>query len=182
MWFTETPWPPIIGIGALAVALLAAWFSTRRTVFLGLIGLLVALCPVIWYVERVIVTPAEEVEAALRDLADAFQRDDVERTVDFISTQSPTLQTAVLFALDRINVDSGLRISDVNVKTMAADSRAVCHFRANGTFEVPMAGYRGHHASRWSFTWQREAGAWRVLKAQRLDVMTGKEIEWWTPE
>ena len=181
MWFTETAWPPIVILGALAVALFAAWYRTRHAPLLAAAVLLLLACPVIWYFERTTITPAEEVEAVQFGLINAFVHNDAERAAEYISVRSPELRTAILVALSQIDVEGELRVTDMSVRMTSANSRGLCHFRANGTITVPAVGHRGHHASRWLFTWQREANEFKLLRVQRLNPMSGEEIEWWAP-
>src|SRR5436190_21765029 len=100
IWFTETPWPPIIILAIIAIACLAVWTSQKRAAWL-LAGLLTVAAAVgVFVIERSIVTEAERVEQSVHDLAAAFQRKDRDSTASFFSVQAPELQTQVRLATD----------------------------------------------------------------------------------
>jgi hypothetical protein len=174
MWFTETPWPPIIGLAALATAFAAALISTQRTKFIAPILLLAAVAIIVYVVEQQVVTERERVEQSIHDVAAAFQKQDVDATLEHFSEQALLLRAAALWALTTVQVQDDLRITDVSIEMKNADSRARSHFRANGTFAVVGYGDVGHQPTRWNVDWQKEGGEWRIIYAERLDPITGE--------
>ena len=75
MWFTETPWPPILILSVIGVLLFLGWVSQRKTGYLAGVALCVALCGFVFVLEQQIVTETERVEQRLLDFTAAFQRD-----------------------------------------------------------------------------------------------------------
>jgi hypothetical protein len=193
MWFTETPWPPIIVCVVLGTLSGIAWHSQRRPLYLWGIPLCLVLSGAVYGLEKIIITERERVEIELHHLVDAFVEEcetpkDVwqrmgmaagigleSKTLSYISPKAENVRRSAVGALMFVSRIDYLRITDVSTEMKASDSRALTHFRANAGVVVPNI-YEGHHASRWELTWQREAGEWKVIRAQRLDPITGQEI------
>jgi hypothetical protein len=186
MWFTETPWPPIMIFSAIAAGLAAAFVTTQQGRFLvGIVAMLVAAL-VTWLIEQNIVTESERVEQAVYDVAEAFQQGDVERTLSFFSTRSTitnleavaplqySLRDVARYALQIVEVRGDLRITDVSVDLKSG--RATSRFRANGTFAVKDHGNVGHQPTRWDVVWQKEGTDWLIVKVDRLDPITGESM------
>jgi hypothetical protein len=174
MWFTETPWPPIIALAALAIAFAGAFISTQRAKFVAPILLLAALAIIVYVVEQQIVTERERVEQSIYDVAAAFQRQDVEGTLTYFSAQALLLRLQAAGAVAGVQVQDDLRITDVSIEMKNSDSRARSHLRANGTFAVIGYGDVGHQPTRWNVDWQKEGGQWRIIYVERLDPITGE--------
>lgn len=174
MWFTETPWPPIALVGGLAVFLFAAWTQNARKSYLaGVAGCLVA--GIGFYVlEKAIVTDREQVTARLMELTTAFQKNDAEATLNCFSGTAIKERLLAVWALETVDVDDDLRITDIDVDLKAEGTRAKSHFRANGTIHA--LGYSGHQPSRWMLTWEKEDGSWKVVEVERLNVVNGESM------
>ena len=166
-WFTETPWPPIFILGIVAAVLLAVWTSQKQGVWL--IGAVVAClaAPVVYLIEKAIVTEGERVEQNVLDLTAAFQRKDRERVLSFFSAQAPDLRDMAVYALNLVDLPKGIDVKDLSVRLSNENSRAISHFRANGTVAVPGVGER-HSPSRWEVTWQKEGTEWKIIEVVRL--------------
>ncbi|HLQ46903.1 MAG TPA: hypothetical protein VK137_19310, partial [Planctomycetaceae bacterium] len=117
MWFTETPWPPIIILCVIGVLLFLGWLSQRRTGYLAGVALCVALSGFVWVLERQIVTEREQVEQRLLDFAATFQRESLQRgpvnlllggpepqTFAFISASAKEVKDLALQALDLVDI------------------------------------------------------------------------------
>lgn len=176
MWFTETPWPPILICSVLAVLLAAAWQATGRAAHLAGIAALAGAVLAIFLAERWIVTDAEEIEASVSGLTTAFQQKNLEQCLEYISPTAPLYRGMLTAAMNLVDVGEDLRITDLDVTMKAENSRGVSHFRANATVSVKGYGSQGRQPSRWQLTWQREEGRWRVIRIQRLDPITGEEL------
>ena len=190
MWFTETPWPPVIVLSVIGVLCFLGWLSRRQTGYLAGAALCVALCGFMFVLERQIVTERERVEQRLFEFAEAFQRDSLQqglanmviggpvpRTLSFISASAGDVQNMAVEALRLVDGQDDVRISDVRTTLTNNDSRATTHFRASATVNVVAMGNVGRQSTRWELTWQREKGEWKVLRAQRLNFMTGKPLD-----
>lgn len=190
MWFTETSWPPIIGLCVVGVLLFLGWMSQRKVMFLVGVALCLALCGIVFVVERQIVTERERVEQALRDFAVAFQQDSMRQglvnmvlpgpepaSLSFISTAAEGTRRMAETALNIVDLPEPVRISDVRTTMSNNDSRAVTQFRASATVRAGGSADVGvHQPTRWELTWQREKGDWKILRATRLNFMTGVEL------
>lgn len=190
MWFTETPWPPIIGLTVVGVLLFLGWLSQRKLVFLGGVALCVVLCGIVFVVERQIVTEREHVEQTLLDFAEAFQRDSMQQgllnlvlggpepeSLRFISASADGMKRMAVAAMNLVDLPEPVRISDVRTNMSNNDSRAIMQFRASAT--VKAAGYAEavHQPTRWELTWQREKGEWKIVRATRLNFMSGAPLD-----
>lgn len=179
MWFTETPWPPIFICGVAAFVLLLAWFTTMRGAYLLAVAGLGMLSVAIYFVERLIVTEAERVEAAIHALASTVESNDVERILPFIAEDNQTDRDLVRRGMKMARVESTLRITDVQVEMNSGGATAVSRFRANGHVTGrPPYSFSRHVATRWRLTWKRDAdGEWKVTRIERLDLYADKPID-----
>lgn len=191
MWFTETPWPPIIGLCVVGVVLFLGWMSQRKAMFLAGVVLCLALCGIVFVVEQQIVTEREHVEQTLLDFAAAFQQDSMRQglvnmvvpgpkpaSLSFISASAEMTRRMAETALNFVDLPEPVRISDVRTTMSNNDSRAVTQFRASATVRAGGSAELGvHQPTRWELTWQREKGDWKILRATRLHFMTGDALQ-----
>ena len=190
MWFTETPWPPIIGLCVVGVLLFLGWVSQRNKVFLAGVAICVALCGIVFVVEQQIVTERERVEQTLLDFATEFQQDSMRQglanlvvpgpepaSLSFISASAEGTRRMASVALNFVDIPEPVRISDVRTTMSNNNSRAVTQFRASAT--VRAGGYPDgvHQPTRWELTWQREKEEWKILRATRLNFMSGEALQ-----
>ena len=133
MWFIDTPWPPILICVVMGVILFLVWSSNKRGMFLlGAAGMVVAAV-MIFFIERLIITEAERIEANVYALADAVKADDVERTLSFFSERVGSGRAKIATAMSLYDISDDMRITDLQVEVTAANSIGTSHFRANGT-------------------------------------------------
>jgi len=176
MWFTETAWPPVLICLVAVVLLLAAWMKRQRIGYLiGIVGLAFVVGG-LFLVEERIVTEAERIEANIIDWTAAFQREDVDQTLSYISPQAAAISAIVLTAMELVDVQDDLRITDVQITVMNENTRAISRFRANATVDVKGYGNQGRRPSYWEVTWQKQAEQWKVIRVVRLNVVTGEQI------
>ncbi len=188
MWFTETPWPPILMLSVIGVLLFLGWVSQRKTGYLAGVALCVALGGFVFVLEQQIVTEMERVEQRLLDFTKAFQRDSLQRgllnavvgggpeleSLKFI--QADEVRRMATQALDLADIQDDVRISDIRTRMTNKDSRAITQFRASAS--VTVAGYNAvRQPSRWELTWGKEAGEWKVLRATRLNFLSGQPLD-----
>lgn len=175
-WFTETPWPPIMILATLAGAGVAMFFNTQRVKYLfGLLPLLV-LGPVIYAFEQRTVTDREQVEDSVYSVTAAFERQDRSDVLKHIGAQEIILHNVANWAMDNVQPDGPLNVTDVSVTMHNNNTRADAHFRVNGSISVLSMGKVGHRASRWELTWQKEGGNWRIIDIERLDPISGERM------
>ena len=174
MWFTETPWPPILILAVIAAGFGAAFISTQRARLILPILVLAVLAIGIYVIEEQIVTERERVETSIHEVAAAFERQDMNGTLAYFSEQALLLRAIAANAVLGVQVQDDLRITDVSVELSNSESRAKSHFRANGSFSVMGFGDVGHQPTRWNVDWQKEGGEWRIVNVQRLDPINGE--------
>lgn len=174
-WLTENPWPLVILCGVVAAILLLVWASRRRLAILLAAGLSVLLGGAVYIVERSIITDSERIEQHVLELTDAFRRKEIPVAVEFFSQQAPDLRRLVQVAANLVTIREPLRVTDLHVRMLSQNSRAISHFRANGTISVGTENV-GHQASRWELTWQREADDWKVIEVERLNPINGSPM------
>jgi hypothetical protein len=189
MWFTETAWPPIIILCIVGVLLFLGWMSQRRIGYLAGVLLCLGLCGGVWLIERRIVTEREIVEQRLLDFTRTFQRESLQRgvanlllggpepeTFAFISASANDVRELAKQALDLVDIQDDVRISDVHTTLTNNNSRAIMQFRASASVNVATLGNAGRQPTRWELTWQRESGVWKVTHATRLNFMSGQPL------
>jgi len=184
MWLTETPWPPAIILLVAVVVLGLTWQRTGRMLFLALAAGSLLLIPVVFAVERALVTPAEEVEIQIIAVRDAVIRDDIPATLDFFTPTAVREKALVAAAMAAGHVQPDVRITDTDIEVKANDTVALSHFRANGTFTGSGLVIAGDHrfATRWRVSWRKEAGEWKITALERLNPITGEPIGLMSPD
>jgi hypothetical protein len=178
MWFTEDPWPPLLILALLAIVFGIAWNATRRGLYFLITAGLVALGLLVFLAEEVIQTESERVEAQVHALAEAVEKGDAERVLAFISKEAPGLRELIGSRIQDVDVDEGLRITDLQVTRDGPGGKAKSHFRANGsgTWRKTLS---HTFTTRWNLTWQKEGETWRVIQVEQLDPIKGDVINEW---
>ena len=180
MWFTETPWPPILIFIVVAVISFVIAVSQQRKIYLLGVVFMIVCSTVSFFVERQIVTEREKVEAVIHDLGAAVTELDIKKTMDYVSDSAEWIRVDIRIGLGMIKTIDRLSISDLDVTMKLQNSRAVTHFRANGSWTI--GDYAGHSATRWRLTWQKEEGNWKIIKVERLHPMNGQVIGFLMPQ
>lgn len=168
----------------IAIVCVLQWYSSRKStpLILGALLLLAAGACLLW--DEFVETPAEKVTKYVYDLAHAFQKEDADKTLSYISPRCRS-RVSIGMAVGKVKVKDDLRISDVHVRFREANSVAITHFRANASVSAQMAGFTGdfgYQPSRWELEWQKEAGDWKVIEVKRLNPITGKEVGFFAAE
>ena len=177
VWFTQNPWPVVLICFVLG-SLFAGIGLQKNTIRNWGIGLAFFLSAgLVYYVESIIITPAEEVEIAVYECVQDCIDNDIENVLDKISANNLILQGVVRAGLKLADVNEDMHVTDLQVTMLANDSRARSHFRANGSFHVNSLNHQGHAATRWNITWQKEAGKWKIINVERLNPITGKTMQ-----
>jgi hypothetical protein len=176
MWFTENPWPPIVILVVAAIGCVWMWQDRRNSWWLTGAIACIALSGGVLVFERSTLTPREQIEQHILDMARAFQDRDEQKVLDFVSVQAGEVRSQVRLGFATVEEVENLRITDTSVTMLAPGSRAKLHFRANGTIRLRVFGDIGHHPTRWLMTWQQEGGQWKAIDIQRLNPITGEPI------
>jgi len=174
MWVIEEPLPAVLVLATAACGCLALWSSARKRALVVTAVLLIALCPAVFVVDQLVVTDGERLVDSIYDLADAFRMRKLRETLSHFSPNAAKERSQITWAVNNVEVDPDLRLTDFQTKVFANGTRATSHFRANGTFHV--MGFDGRHPSRWLLTWQKEAGRWQIIQVERLNVVNGERI------
>ena len=174
MWIVEDPIPVALLLVTAAIVCIGLWSSSRKRRLIQGAAILLAMCPAVFLIDQLVETDRERIVKSIYELADAFREQDLRGTLEHFSQNAATERARIKWAVANVEVDPDLRLTDFQTELFAEASRATCHFRANGTFHV--MGFHGRHPSRWLFTWQQEAGHWRIIQVERLHVVTGKKI------
>ena len=175
MWFTETPWPPILICLAIGAFLVYRFSVTQRSVFLGAALAMVGLSAGIYFIEQAVITESERIEAKVYLLADAVQQGDIEGTLNFLSPRADKMRARIGGAMALYEIDDDLRITDLQVRMTAENSLGISVFRANGTVTGKGSGFSGPARTRWQMTWHREAGEWKITEIIRLHFIRNNE-------
>lgn len=175
MWFTEDAWTPMALLAVGAVICLGLWNTSRRKGYLLAAAGFVLACGGAWVVEKSVVTDREQLELLVQNLCDDFRRKD-RRTLDYFAAQAEPLREMAEDAMELVDVQNDLRVTDFETELTNNNSRARVHFRANATLAVKAIGNVGRQPFRAIIEWQREAGAWKIVNIRRLNPLNGQEM------
>lgn len=168
MWFTENPWPPMLLCGAGALVALGFWASSKRAIPLLVSCACLIGAGIVYLIEQAILTPAEQVESQLIELVEQFRRKDPAALGHF-SRRAEDLRHLCQRAMDIVEVEDDLQLSDIHTRLTNENSRAVTHFRAKGTVSIPsLMVARTYQPLRFELTWIREGETWRIFAIRRL--------------
>jgi hypothetical protein len=163
----------ICGFGALVAA--AFWSNSKRVLPLAAAVLCCVLAGAVYLLAASIVTPAEEVEALVVRLCHQFRRKDP-AVLNHFSNAAPELRSLCQTAMDMVEVDDDLRLTDFQTRVTNQDTRAVTHFRANATLRVNGFGNVGRQPARIELTWAKEGGDWKIIALRRLNPVKEEEL------
>lgn len=176
MWFTENPWPGVAFFLVLACFFLARGVQRGLARDWGLAGVMLVGALAVYLIEQAIVTPAEVVAAQVHDLLADCKQGDTAAVLQRISNNNLMLKTVIASGLALAKIHDDVRLTDVHVRMLAENSRAISHFRANGTISVNSMSYTNHASTRWELTWQQEGEQWKVIAVKRLNPLNGDEM------
>ena len=127
---------PIIYVGIFVVAILGAiLLNTRRGVLLIPIGLVLVLILLGVLVERLVVTPREEVEMTIDGLAAAIKANDPAGTLRYISPSAEKTRRRAEWGLERFAVkDAKVRNLEITVNRLTSPPSAKASF--NGILSI----------------------------------------------
>lgn len=175
MWFTEDALTPIVVCGVAALVLLWWWFKTgQKALLTGAIAAVVA-AGVIFVVEDLIVTDSERVELTVVDIASAFREKDLSRTLSHFSENAAVEKALVTTAINTVDIEDDLRITDTSVVLLDNGKHATMRFRANAD-----ATYAGHHdraRTRWEFEFVRQGDEWKVTRIRRMNLIKDEYLD-----
>ncbi|MCA8999140.1 MAG: hypothetical protein KDA80_19215 [Planctomycetaceae bacterium] len=178
MWPHENPWPLIFVLGMLATGCFVAWYQRGQGKYLMGIFAAFLLAGLVWYGEKVWVTPRERVEADILAITAAFQQGNLEQTQKFISSQAQDLRRLVQAGLMVADVQDDMRVSDISVEMLSQNTRAKSRFRVNATVKLKAnTEFVQYQPTRWEAKWQLEGGEWKMIDIFELDPITGERLD-----
>lgn len=181
MWFTESALVPAVLCAGIAAVLLQRGLATRSKLSYGGALLLLGVAAGIVFLERQIVTDAEQVRLRVEELVYGFRdqsqsKRDSEPLLKFIAEDATAIQMTLKAALVLVTVEDDLSLADVQIQRVDAD-RFLVTFRANATVSAQTVGNLGHHPSRWRTEWQRKNGEFRMTAIERLNPVNGQTVK-----
>jgi hypothetical protein len=127
--------------GSLWVAVAAAtWVQTRHRLAAVALALAILSVLVMLGIERMVVTPAEEVESTLQTIARRLEANDVEGVLQYLSPTAESLRDEVRSYLRRvrvktISIKSNLRVTTSSSRRPVRSAKA--RFNAVATLDGP---------------------------------------------
>ena len=175
-YLTENPWPLILVL--LGTAFVAFLTASSRT------GLIAITCVVLslglFFLEQFLVSPREEVQAAIHLMLTSFRANDPDAVAKQISPTSPQLSDIAKKGLELVELSPSFHIRSADV-TMVNPTTAVALVRANGTVALRKHGGGPRHvATYWKLTWVAETGQWKLKDVRRLNVTNGEEMDYFS--
>lgn len=182
MWLTESSWELMV-LCLIGMAVFIALYSkTPASKYLvGVLGCAL-LGAAAFFVERLIVTEAERVEASVYGLAQACVSGDVDDTLAYVAPEQVIVREVIRNGMKLVDVGEDLTVTDLHVKLAPDRNTATSHFRANGT--VALSGstnqihldYAQHVSTRWLLTWSRLDDEWKISQLTRLNPISGETM------
>lgn len=177
MNLAENPWPAVILALVFAILFLLRGSSTGLMKHWLIAGFFLLIAGSVYLYELSVITPAEEVELQVQQLLQNCIDNNREQVVEAISNGQLGLKAMAMAGLSLADIHDDFHLSDLSVAMAGENSRAVSHFRGNGTVSVSSLSQSSHVATRWELTWQKENDAWRIINIRRLDPITGEEMQ-----
>ncbi len=171
-WITENPWPLILILAGTALVLLIVGESRCRGFSVGFAVAAAGL----YFLEGLIVTPAENIERSLQSMLEGFVSQDLAAIDRLIAVESPGLKEKARQGLELAQLEDGFHMKDIAVTVSDDGKSAEAHLRANGSLIVRQTNTPYHAATRWRAKWVLQDADWRLSEVHRLDVVTGEEI------
>lgn len=167
---------PILAIGGLTVAILiGGWLKTGRAFLLWGGLATVVVTGTMFVLESVVVTPVEEVENTLKDIAIRIAANDVEAVTGGLASAAEDLRREARQIMKQITVHQVKIKNNLEVDIPeATPNTATAQFNAvlvasdrSGTFS--------NRRSAWFFivNFVKEGDAWRVTSYERRDPLEG---------
>lgn len=136
-WLLETPWPAIL-LGVTAEIVLAiVFFSIQRRWVMIAMGVVAALLAGTILLERFVVTPTEEVETALQQLAASLEANDIPAVLSLVAPEAAGVRGAAekhmpRYLINSVHIARDLTITvDDKANPATAVAKFTCRVNAN---------------------------------------------------
>jgi hypothetical protein len=175
-WFTENPLPLVL-LGVIVEAMLAVVLARtgKRSVLWGMIGLAVFVIGAV-VLERYIVTPREELRAALEEVRAIVAANDPPALLKRIDTNQEVARLRNQVQRDLANVTvteakiTELREEDIKVNGDRAKMKFIgsVDLKAAGSLNSPP-----HIVLKFDVAWRKQDGVWIVTAAEYHPFLSG---------
>ena len=169
---------PVLVIGVLVVAaMLFALLQTGNRRFLYLAAFAFVVCAGLLVVERMVVTPTEEIELTLNRIARDLESNDSDRILSHLTDGNASVRDHAEHALrlveiHRVSVKPNLRVSF----TDTAQTRATATFNAVVVGSERKGNFRNQTSpSFFVVEFQKQADRWRVASYERHPPTRGMQ-------
>ncbi len=174
--FFENPWPIVATGTLLTVILTSGLLRTGRIALLwailGVIGLTIAL----FFLERSVVTPTEEVEMALHEIAAELEANNIEGVIGYIASSAPQLEKIVHSRLRDVTIEQVKIKRNLRIELSSGREPNLATARFNVVIAgVDKARMLGRRQGAWFFVvnFRKEQGDWRVESYEERDPRAG---------
>jgi hypothetical protein len=176
MWILERPLP-ILFLGVVLVAVLVGGLvQTGRRWLVPAIGGAVLLTAGMLILERLVVTPAEQVAATLREIAAHIERNDVDAVVESISPGRPALRQEARRHMSLVRISDVTIKANLRVEVLGDRNPPLAEARFNAVIRgTDRAGQLGTQIYPRYFivNFRQEDGRWRVRGYEMKDPREG---------
>ncbi len=162
--FLENPLP-IWALGAVCLAISVIVFFAKRSLgsILGMLGV-VAVTLLLVFVERIVITPSEEVEQSVTDLLSAIEANDLPGVLGRIDPTAKHVQTDAETLMPQVKVKAtGSTAVRVEVDESANPPRATAHFRGRIDGTHSRTGARIFFFDQVEIDWQKSGDSWLIV-------------------
>ena len=168
--FFENPLP-LLFVGVIVEAILISLlYGTHKKVWLlPIVGVLLVLVALV-LVERIVVTPREEVECTVDQIADALRANDINAVLARLSDSARESRSRAKWALGRIEIN-GVKVSglEVTVNSLRSPPTAKAVFSGVLKFDDRKKEYPYRaHAAKFEVDFRKEGGRWMVTGHREL--------------
>jgi hypothetical protein len=171
-------WMLLIFLLLVGLLLAAMWASTGRREPLWIAGVVLALLPVLWIVERLVVTDREAVEATLHRIAADVKSNNRAAVLAHIYSGAPSLKTRAEaempnYTFTECKINKLHRI-DVNSNDQPPSAEAEFNVYVAGSFKVGNQTFDGEFPRYIALELRKESdGQWRVENYTHADPLRG---------
>ena len=174
MWIMEQPLT-IAFVGIVVVILLTAGLlqtGRHSLLYAAITAALLTVALVI--IERMVVTPREQISATLHVIADRLQQNDVEGVVEFVSSGKPKLREEARRKMDQFTVHDVEIKRNLKIDLLAQQGRELADVSFNAILSLEGYGVEFRRQPLFFVLKMRsEDGQWRVREYEVQDPRRG---------
>ncbi|MBX7167938.1 MAG: hypothetical protein K1X74_16510 [Pirellulales bacterium] len=177
-WLFEDPTTVLVAGALIEVLLAVVFFRTGRGAILLAMGAVAALVAVLLLVERLVVTPREQVEAALATLKARLEANDVEGVVDCLAPEAQALAGEARSRMPQVDIrhvgiaQLEIGVSEQRGQPAAASARFLC--RVEGQDRAGQSPY-DNFVRRFTVAFRHDGGRWLVTGYEDEDAFGPKQ-------